>query len=308
MFPSICTTHTYDDRVATARLAIDAGMELCCGGILGMGETLEQRIDFAFELAELDAVRGADQLPRCRRGTPLGEERRISPREALQAIALFRLVLPERVAAPRRRPRARARRAPGDGPARRRERARSSATTSRRAADPPRRTSRCSTRSACPSPTARAKAASSSTPTARTRVRRSRRARDPRHLRRRRFPSPFVERRRAPGRRAGCEPRDRRRCRAAGATRSCGRSRGRAPTARAALIGDTWLTAIDRAVRRATPRQQRCHARRHPLPHGARGSPHRAARSRRRRCQLSHDVGRQVRERAARRTRRSRPR
>ncbi|HEX9506714.1 MAG TPA: biotin synthase BioB, partial [Acidimicrobiia bacterium] len=47
LFPSIVTTHTYDDRVATARLAIDAGMELCCGGILGMGETLEQRVDFA---------------------------------------------------------------------------------------------------------------------------------------------------------------------------------------------------------------------------------------------------------------------
>src|SRR4029453_11589063 len=48
VFPSICTTHTYDDRVETARLAIDAGMELCSGGILGMGETLSQRVDFAF--------------------------------------------------------------------------------------------------------------------------------------------------------------------------------------------------------------------------------------------------------------------
>ncbi len=94
VFPSICTTHTYDDRVDTARLAIDAGMELCSGGILGMGETLEQRVDFAFELAELAPCEVPINflMPS---GTPLGEERRISPREALQAIALFRLVLPD---------------------------------------------------------------------------------------------------------------------------------------------------------------------------------------------------------------------
>lgn len=93
VFPSICTTHTYDDRVATAKLASDAGMELCCGGILGMGETLDQRIDFAFELAELEPCEVPINflLPS---GTPLGEERRITPREALQSIALFRLVLP----------------------------------------------------------------------------------------------------------------------------------------------------------------------------------------------------------------------
>ena len=54
MFPQVCTTHSYDDRVATAQLAREAGMELCCGGILGMGETLDQRVDFAFELAELE--------------------------------------------------------------------------------------------------------------------------------------------------------------------------------------------------------------------------------------------------------------
>jgi len=93
VFPTICTTHTYDDRVATARLAIDAGMELCSGGILGMGETLEQRIDFAFELAELAPTEVPINflLPT---GTPLGEQHLITPREALQAIALFRLVLP----------------------------------------------------------------------------------------------------------------------------------------------------------------------------------------------------------------------
>jgi biotin synthase len=93
VFPSICTTHTYDDRVETARLATAAGMELCCGGILGMGEILEQRVDFAFELAELEPCEVPINflLPS---GTPLGERRMITPREALQSVALFRLVLP----------------------------------------------------------------------------------------------------------------------------------------------------------------------------------------------------------------------
>ena len=95
LFPDICTTHSYDDRVATARLARDAGMELCCGGILGMGETLEQRVDFAFELAELEPCEVPINLLDPRPGTPLGERETLSPREALQAIALFRLILPD---------------------------------------------------------------------------------------------------------------------------------------------------------------------------------------------------------------------
>jgi biotin synthase len=94
VFPRICTTHSYDDRVETARLAIDAGMELCCGGILGMGETLDERIDFAFELAELEPCEVPINLLDPRPGTPLEEHSVLSPREALQAIALFRLVLP----------------------------------------------------------------------------------------------------------------------------------------------------------------------------------------------------------------------
>jgi len=94
VFPQICTTHTYDDRVETARLAIDSGMELCCGGILGMGETLEQRLDFAFELRELDPCEVPINLLDPRPGTPLEDTTVLSPREAIQAIALFRLVLP----------------------------------------------------------------------------------------------------------------------------------------------------------------------------------------------------------------------
>ena len=95
VFPRICTTHTYDDRVETAQLALDVGMELCCGGILGMGETLEQRIDFAFELAELGPCEVPINLLDPRPGTPLADESLLSPREALQAIALFRLILPD---------------------------------------------------------------------------------------------------------------------------------------------------------------------------------------------------------------------
>jgi biotin synthase len=93
-FPSICTTHTYDDRVATARLVREAGMELCSGGILGMGETLDERVDFAFELAALEPCEVPINLLDPRPGTPLGDQPTLSPREALQAIALFRLVLP----------------------------------------------------------------------------------------------------------------------------------------------------------------------------------------------------------------------
>jgi biotin synthase len=94
VFPQVCTTHSYDDRVATARRAIDAGMELCSGGILGMGETLAQRIDFAFELAELGPCEVPINLLDPRPGTALEDQPTLSPREALQAIALFRLVLP----------------------------------------------------------------------------------------------------------------------------------------------------------------------------------------------------------------------
>ncbi len=94
LFPTICTTHSYDDRLDTANLAMDAGMELCCGGILGMGETLEQRIDFAFELAALGPCEVPINFLDPRPGTPLEDHDLLSAREALQAIALFRLVLP----------------------------------------------------------------------------------------------------------------------------------------------------------------------------------------------------------------------
>lgn len=94
LFPSICTTHTYTERVATAQAVRESGMGLCCGGILGLGETLEQRVDFALELRDLDPVEVPINLLDPRPGTPMGAQTVLSPREAVQAIALFRLVMP----------------------------------------------------------------------------------------------------------------------------------------------------------------------------------------------------------------------
>ncbi|MHB8717375.1 MAG: biotin synthase BioB [Candidatus Dormibacteria bacterium] len=96
-FPTICTTHSFDDRVATCRMVVEAGMELCSGGIFGMGETWSDRLDLAFVLRDL----GAHEIP-CnflnpRPGTPLGGAELLRPLEALKCVAVFRLVNPDAV-------------------------------------------------------------------------------------------------------------------------------------------------------------------------------------------------------------------
>jgi biotin synthase len=95
-FSRIVTTHSYEDRVRTARLIKEAGMRLCCGGILGMGEGLEDRVNMAFELKELDPdvipLNFLHPIP----GTPLEKTRPIRPLDALKAIALFRFVHPDK--------------------------------------------------------------------------------------------------------------------------------------------------------------------------------------------------------------------
>lgn len=95
-FGEICHTHSYDDRIATVRAAKAAGMEACCGGIMGMGETLEDRVQLAFELREL----GVESIPvnflDPRPGTPLGNLPRLTPQDCLRALAMFRFVNPSR--------------------------------------------------------------------------------------------------------------------------------------------------------------------------------------------------------------------
>jgi biotin synthase len=96
-FPSICTTHTYDDRLRTAELVKKAGMHLCSGGILGMGESPRQRLELAFELKELGPSWVPINFLNPRPGTPFEKLQAIQPFEAVRTIAIFRLILPDKI-------------------------------------------------------------------------------------------------------------------------------------------------------------------------------------------------------------------
>ncbi len=95
-FPSICSTHSYDDKLRTIDIARGHGMEICCGGILAMGETPAQRVEMAFELKALDIdcvpINILNPIP----GTRLEDQPPLNADEILRAIAVFRLVLPDK--------------------------------------------------------------------------------------------------------------------------------------------------------------------------------------------------------------------
>ena len=93
-FPNVVTTHTWEEREATCRLVRDHGMELCCGALVGMGETDEQRIELIVELQELDPTEVPLNFLNPRPGTPLGDARPVAAWDAIRWIALFRLGLP----------------------------------------------------------------------------------------------------------------------------------------------------------------------------------------------------------------------
>jgi biotin synthase len=96
-FPMVATTHSWEERWATCEMVRAAGMELCCGGIVGMGETVEQRAELATQLAELRP----DEVPlnflNPRPGTPFADLPVMASADALRAVAAFRLALPRTI-------------------------------------------------------------------------------------------------------------------------------------------------------------------------------------------------------------------
>jgi biotin synthase len=96
-FPEIVSTHSWRDRVATIKNLKTAGIQACTGGIIGMGETWEDRVELALALRELEVESVPLNLLNPRSDTPLGERPKLDVYEALKAIAIFRLILPQQI-------------------------------------------------------------------------------------------------------------------------------------------------------------------------------------------------------------------
>lgn len=96
-FPQVVTTHSWQERFDTLNMVRQAGMEVCCGGIVGMGETLQQRAEFAQDLAALQPDEVPVNFLDPRPGTPFAGKEPMQARDALRAIGAFRLALPRTI-------------------------------------------------------------------------------------------------------------------------------------------------------------------------------------------------------------------
>ncbi len=93
-FKTLCTTHSPEDKKRTIEAARRCGLEICSGGIIGMGESMADRIDFAFELLDLDVDSVPVNILNPIKGTPLQDTPLISEEEIIRTIAVFRFILP----------------------------------------------------------------------------------------------------------------------------------------------------------------------------------------------------------------------
>jgi biotin synthase len=94
-FSHICKTHEFRDRFSTAKIVKEVGLELCCGGIIGMGENVKQRIELAFSIKSLEP----DEIPlnilMGKIGTPLAKQAKLDPVDAIRTIAVWRFIIPK---------------------------------------------------------------------------------------------------------------------------------------------------------------------------------------------------------------------
>jgi biotin synthase len=94
-FDAICDTHTYQERIVTITSVTAAGIAVCCGGIIGMGETAKQRLRMAFAIRELGVKSVPVNILNPIKGTPLENTKVLEPQEILKTLAIYRLVMPD---------------------------------------------------------------------------------------------------------------------------------------------------------------------------------------------------------------------
>lgn len=95
-FDNICTTHTFDEKIETINNALKAGMEVCSGGIIGLGETMNDRIDMAFTLRELNVDSIPINILNPINGTPLENQEKLSYGDIIKTFSIFRFILPKK--------------------------------------------------------------------------------------------------------------------------------------------------------------------------------------------------------------------
>ena len=94
-FPDVCTTHTYDDKIAALQNALAAGLEICSGGIMGLGETMEDRIDMCIDLRELDVKSTPINVLNAIPGTPFENLPKVTNDEFCRIVAIYRFINPQ---------------------------------------------------------------------------------------------------------------------------------------------------------------------------------------------------------------------